>query len=114
MTSFGAWPSRGHASSLAVLKRFGPGNRRLLSFPTKGWTLAVDIPVVDGLDRLLDELDELVVEAGGRDLPGKGQPGAPRAHAGDVPAPREWREVREKPDPSGRFRSDLSRRLHLT
>jgi FAD/FMN-containing dehydrogenase len=53
-------------SFLAVLKAFGPGNGKPLSFPTAGWTLALDFkcdpPVLD----LLDELDRIVLDHGGR------------------------------------------------
>ena len=42
----------GHLSCLNVLKRFGPGNAAPLSFPMPGWTLTVDLPIEDGLDRL--------------------------------------------------------------
>lgn len=31
-----------------------------------GWTLTVDLPISEGLDRLCTSLDELVVGAGGR------------------------------------------------
>ena len=56
----------GHLSCLNVLKRFGPGNAAPLSFPMPGWTLTVDLPIEDGLDRLCNTLDEQVVAAGGR------------------------------------------------
>ena len=56
---------RGDASFLAVLKQLGNG-AGLMSFPLLGYTLAMDFPVTSEIFRFLDELDELVVNAGGR------------------------------------------------
>lgn len=55
------------ASFLAVLKRFGPGNEKSpMSFPMEGFTLALDIPRSEGVFAVLDRIDALVAEAGGR------------------------------------------------
>jgi FAD/FMN-containing dehydrogenase len=54
------------ASFLAVLKSFGPANDNYLSFPMEGYTLALDFKIEPGLFDLLDTLDEVVLEAGGR------------------------------------------------
>ena len=102
------------ASFLAVLKRFGPGNPAPLSFPRAGWTLALDLPVgANKLARVLDELDRLVLEAGGRIYFAKDA----RLDANKVKAmyPRlgEFRTLKERLDPKGQLTSDLARRLHL-
>ncbi len=53
-------------SFLAVLKALGKGNKNLLSFPMEGYTLALDFKRDKGLFALLDELDKIVLEYGGR------------------------------------------------
>lgn len=57
----------GHGSPLAVLKLFGKANpNAVMSFPIEGYTLALDFKVNDGVFRLLNILDEMVLEHGGR------------------------------------------------
>lgn len=56
----------GRGSFLAVLKSFGPANDNYLSFPLEGYTLALDFKLEPGLFALLDELDAMVLDAGGR------------------------------------------------
>ncbi|ROP36873.1 FAD-binding oxidoreductase [Saccharothrix texasensis] len=105
--------SSGHVSALNVLKRFGPGNRAPLSFPAPGWTLCVDLPVRPGLGELCDELDELVLDAGGRHYLAKESRTTAEAVRRGYPRFAEWRAVRASVDPDGVFASDMSRRLEL-
>jgi decaprenylphospho-beta-D-ribofuranose 2-oxidase len=101
----------GHVSCLNVLKRFGPGSPAPMSFPAAGWTLAVDLAVRPGLERLLSELDEMVAEAGGRVYLAKDSRLAPTTAAVMYPRLEEFRGVLDRVDPARLFVSDLSRRL---
>ena len=101
-------------SFLSVLKRFGVNGDGLISFPSKGWTLAVDIPTgVAGLGELLDELDAKVVDAGGKIYLAKDSRMNPNLVESMYPLLNEFRKVKNEIDPENVFQSNLSRRLGL-
>ena len=101
-------------SFLSVLKRFGENGNGLISFPSKGWTLAVDIPTgVIGLGELLDELDAKLVGAGGRIYLAKDSRMNPNFIESMYPLLNEFRKVKNEIDPDNLFQSNLSRRLGL-
>jgi decaprenylphospho-beta-D-ribofuranose 2-oxidase len=103
-----------HSSGLNVLKRFGAGNQAPLSFPQPGWTVTVDFPIAPGLHRFCDELDELVLAAGGRLYLAKESRTTGATFKRGYPRFDEWRKARDAVDPDGVFVSDMARRLELT
>jgi decaprenylphospho-beta-D-ribofuranose 2-oxidase len=101
-------------SFVTVLKRFGDGDPGMLSFPMPGWTLALDFPArTPWLSRLLGELDDMVLGAGGRLYLAKDSRIPPELMARMYPRLDEFRRLRAQADPDGIFGSDLSRRLDL-
>ena len=103
---------RGTASFLAVLKKLG-GSNGWISFPKPGWTLALDFPVDAGLYDFLDELDRVVVDAGGRLYLAKDARQSRATLEAGYPDLARFRDFRRGLDPDARVRSRLSERLGL-
>jgi len=102
----------GAGSFLAVLKRMGSQSFGLLSFPMPGYTLALDFPVSKANFSLLERLDAIVAECGGRLYLAKDARAAAPAFDAGYPRLAEFRDVRRRWD-LGRFSSLQSKRLGL-
>ncbi|MFE4200638.1 FAD-binding oxidoreductase [Aneurinibacillus aneurinilyticus] len=106
--------SSNRSSFLAVLKTSGEQNPGLLSFPKKGYTLALDIPIKDeSLFTFLHELDELVIRYGGRVYLAKDSELLPEHFAEMYPRLKEFRAIKDRIDPNHIFSSSMARRLGI-
>jgi len=103
---------RGDASFLAVLKQLGEGGG-LISFPLRGYTLTMDFPVTDSIFAFLDELDQLVVAAGGRLYLAKDARQSRTTFESGYPGLGKFKELRRQIGANTRFVSYLSARLEI-
>lgn len=103
----------GRASFLAVLKRFGAPGEGLLSFPIRGFTLALDLPMSPDLPSFLRELDMLVLEHGGRVYLAKDAVTTAESFARMYPALDRFKAIKRSLDPKGLYSSSMARRLRL-
>jgi len=101
-------------SFLTVLKRFGNSNLAPLSFPKRGWTLAIDIPAnIKGIYKTLDDLDEIVASSNGRIYLSKDSRMNSHIFKSTYLGYKEWKDVKNNADPKNIFYSDLARRLEM-
>ncbi len=107
----GALTARGGASMLCVIKDCGDEGEGLLSFPLKGTSIALDIPVGRDTQALVDALNAVVIEAGGRVYLAKDQFTRREDFARMEPRLPEFQRLRRLWDPDGRIRSAQSARL---
>jgi decaprenylphospho-beta-D-ribofuranose 2-oxidase len=79
-----------------------------------GWTLALDLPVgSSALPRVLDGLDDMVLEAGGRIYFAKDARLSPTKVRAMYPKLDEFLAIKHRVDPDQQLSSDLARRLRL-
>ena len=103
----------GTASFLAVLKAMGAPGRGYLSFPLPGFTLALDFPSSPKVAGLMERLESITCDHGGRTYLAKDSTLTPASMRRMYPQMDRFSEVLAQVDPRGRMSSDLSRRLLL-
>jgi decaprenylphospho-beta-D-ribofuranose 2-oxidase len=104
---------RGMGSFLAVLKLFGE-SEGLVSFPMRGYTLALDFPIRKGLFEFLDELDAVVLAYGGRLYLTKDARMKKKIFWDSYPNAGEFKQLIQKFNPGFKCRSIQSDRLGIT
>ena len=104
----------GKGSFLSVLKKMGPANGNLLSFPASGYTLALDFRREASLFPLLDQLDTIVFDHGGRIYLAKDARMSETVFKAGYPDWERFLAIKHRVDPNMRFRSAQSDRIGLT
>lgn len=104
---------KGWGSFLAILKVFGEQND-LISFPMRGYTLALDFPVRNGLFEFLDELDQIVLEHNGRIYLSKDARMKSKTFWKGYEHSNEFLSSVNKYNPQKKFQSAQSERLEIT
>lgn len=103
----------GKGSFLAVLKLYGKANDNYLSFPLEGYSLALDFKIEKGLFELLDRLDEIVVECGGRIYLTKDVRVSKETFEKGYPEIETFRQFRKENNMTEKFQSLQSRRVGI-
>jgi decaprenylphospho-beta-D-ribofuranose 2-oxidase len=98
-------------SFLSVLKLLGAENHNPLSFPMEGYTLALDFKMDAEIPALLEELDAMVLDHGGRIYLTKDCRLSAKAFRRGYPRWEAFEAVRTKYGATGRFSSLQSRRI---
>jgi len=102
----------GQGSFLAVLKRFGAQSSRF-SFPMEGYTLALDFPLRPGVLDLMDRLDRITLDHGGRFYLAKDSRLSAQTLRASDPRCGDFATMRQAQDLRPRFLSAQADRLSL-
>lgn len=103
----------GKGSFLAVLKLYGKANNNFLSFPFEGYSLALDFKIEPGLLELLNQLDDLVLEYGGRLYLAKDARMSQEMFDQGYPGAEKFRQIRAQHQMNEMFNSTQSRRVGI-
>jgi len=103
----------GEGSFLAVLKQFGVANENLLSFPTEGYTLALDFKASETAIKTVKRLEDMVVDMGGRLYLTKDAVMQESTFKATYPNWGKFEAIRERYGAVGKFSSSQSKRLGL-
>lgn len=101
------------ASFLAVLKAMGAAGKGFLSFPMKGYSLALDFPNGKDTLELLRKLEAITLDQGGRVYLAKDSVLSAESLAKMYPDLDKYKDILNRVDPERVFQSDMSRRLDL-
>lgn len=102
----------GASSYLVVIKDFGREGRGLLSFPQRGITVCLDLPLADARTRpAVEALNEVVIAAGGRIYLAKDQLTSAEQFRRLEPRLETFLAARRRFDPERRLASALAVRL---
>jgi hypothetical protein len=96
---------------LCVIKDCGAEGEGLISFPRPGTSIALDLPIRDGTQGLVDALNELVIAEGGRVYLAKDALTRGEHYRAMEPRLQTFLAVRRKWDPEGGLRSAQSVRI---
>jgi len=103
----------GKGSFLAVLKLYGQANDNYLSFPMKGYSLALDFKIEKGLFELLDELDKIVLKYKGRIYLAKDVRVRKEVFEQGYPQIDKFRSLRRRYKMNNKFNSLQSQRVEI-
>lgn len=101
------------ASFLAVLKTLGADGEGMLSFHTRGYTLALDFPNRAGARDLLARLESITLDHGGRIYLAKDATLSAAGFRRMYPRLKEYQQVLAEIDPGIKMNSDMARRLRI-
>lgn len=101
----------GACSFLTVVKDCGPEGEGLLSFPRSGMSVALDIPIRDNTQGVVDRLNEHVIRCGGRIYLTKDGFTRPAHFSAMEPRLQAFLAQKRIWDPQGKIRSAQSMRL---